>query len=99
MGSDLKEWKCRNGHVLGVAQRVEVNREFAGRPLRYHSTRLLLYRHAVDLSQETPAEVEVIANVEGTTLDVRCDAPGCEAVRSWYEGEAALGALLEACQD
>lgn len=103
MGSELKTWKCGNGHVLGVVQRVQVTRQLpvtlggnTGQEVRYHSSRLLLYRHAVDLTQETPAEVDVMATVEGTTLDVRCDAPGCDAVRSWYEGEAAMDALMAA---
>ncbi len=97
MGSDtdtLTPWKCRNGHTLGVVQRAEVSRQFGGRRVRYRTMRLLLYRHAVDLSAATPEEVEVIANVEGTTLDVRCSC--CDAVRSWIEGEEALAAMLRA---
>lgn len=86
-GQILKPWKCKNGHTLGVVQRIEVSREFEGKPLRYRTTRLMLYRHAVDLSAEAPAEVEVMANVEGTTMDVCCDVDGCGAVRSWFVGE------------
>ncbi len=95
MGSDiLKPWKCKNGHTLGVVQRVEASRQICGRPVRYHTTRLLLYRQAVDLAAESPQDVEVIACIEGTTLDVRCSC--CGAVRSWYEGEAVLEAFLDA---
>ena len=96
----LKDWKCKNGHVLGVRQNIERERAIApgmgGKAIRYHTARLMLYRRAVDPQAASPAEVDVIANVEGTTLDVRCDVEGCGAVRSWFEGAAALERLLDA---
>lgn len=82
----MKQWRCKNGHVLGIVQRVKVSERW--------TTRLMLFRQAIDLeAARNFDDVEVIANIEGTTLDVRCSV--CNAVRSWYIGEAALERLIE----
>jgi hypothetical protein len=88
---ETKQWKCPNGHVLGVVERAkEVNNG------RYrHVTRLILYRHAIDLSQAQPEDVDVIGALEGTMLRIRCDVPGCGAVRTWQIGEEAIERLIE----
>lgn len=75
-GAKYKLWRCRNGHVMGMAVRERVE----GR----HVHRLLLYRQAVAYEGEPPAEVDVIALVEGTALEIRCSV--CGEVRAWYEG-------------
>ena len=85
----LKPWKCENGHVLGVVQRVRVKDG--------HVARLMLYRHAIDGGVNgAMEEVDVIACIEGTTLDVACDAAGCDKKRTWFIGEDALEAFIEA---
>lgn len=77
----MKTWKCKNNHVLGVVQRVKIG--------GIHVARLLLYREAVDLSGNgTMSEVDVMAVVEGTVLDVKCSI--CGTVRPWYMGRDAL---------
>lgn len=86
-----KRWKCENGHVLGVVQREKVS---VGNSRRW-ITRLLLFRHAIDLQSGQMAEVDVAAHVEGTVFDVRCDVAGCGAVRSWYIGEEMMEMLVE----
>ena len=48
---DLKQWQCSKGHALGV---IRMNGN--GIP------QLMLYRHAVDLSAEQPAQVDVGGN-------------------------------------
>jgi hypothetical protein len=85
-----KSWKCGNGHQLGQVVRVEVNNN--GR--KHYVTRLNLYRHAIDMQAETPEEVDVIAVLEGTTLNVRCDVPGCGASRAWFIGQEAMEHLV-----
>lgn len=40
-------------------------------------------------------QVDVIALVEGTPLDVRCSVPGCGCARTWWTGENALERLIE----
>jgi hypothetical protein len=83
----LKQWKCRNGHVLGVVRQVKHN---GGRVAR-----LMLFRHAIDMTKDTLENVDVLAYVEGTTLDVDCDVPGCGLKRSWFLGADATERLLE----
>jgi hypothetical protein len=86
-----KQWKCENGHVLGVVQREKVSQG----ERRVWITRLLLFRHAIDLQSGQMAEGDVAARVEGTVFDVRCDVAGCGAVRSWYIGEEMMEMLVE----
>jgi hypothetical protein len=84
----MKQWKCKNGHVLGVIQRVKTGNG--------HVTRLMLFRDAIDLKANGQAkEIDVIANIEGTTLDVRCSVARCGEVRSWFMGEDAMERLVE----
>lgn len=88
----MKQWLCPGGHVLGVVQRTKVN----GREGRsYHVSRLMLFRQAVDLSVEA-GDVDVMAVVEGTTLDVRCSV--CGEARTWWMGADAMERLVEKCK-
>jgi hypothetical protein len=93
MSKGLKQWKCPNGHVLGVVERVKAGQE--------HVTRLMLFRQALDIGEkegELMQDVDVIANIEGTILDVRCSVPGCGQIRSWFAGEDALARMVERVQ-
>jgi len=87
----LKQWKCEHGHVLGVIRREAVSANGS----TYHATRLMLFRQAIDLDAGAMLDVDVIALIEGTTLDVRCSVQGCGATRTWWIGEAALERLME----
>jgi len=51
----------------------------------------MLFRQAIDV--DCAAEVDVMAVVEGTALDIRCSV--CGEVRPWYMGEDALEGLME----
>jgi hypothetical protein len=86
--STLKQWRCSNNknHVLGVTERVKVTLEVKGRKLKYFTTRLLIFRHAVDLGEEIPAEIEVCGMLDGKTLNMtwKCSVPGCECVEEWH---------------
>jgi len=76
----LKQWKCDNGHVLGVVQRVRVD--------GFHVSRLMLFRHAINLDVDGKMEdVDVIAIIEGSTLDAACDVENCGAKRTWHMGK------------
>ena len=79
--SEIKPWRCINGHVLGQVQRN-------GSGIR----QLLLYRNAID-EKEMLDEVDVMAIVEGYVANVRCSI--CGQTRTWVPGEEALRALLE----
>jgi hypothetical protein len=90
----LKQWKCKNNHLLGIVDRVAVS----GNVGKYHVARLILFRHAIDLDPTSSLvldDVDVIGNIEGTVMDIRCSVPGCGEVRTWYLGEAALERLIE----
>ena len=84
--SEMTQWRCKNGHVLGIIERVKNGER--------RKTRLLLFRNALDLNSGTGV-IDVMANIDGTTLDVRCSVPGCGAMRSWFAGEAALERLID----
>ncbi len=71
-------WKCGKDHILGMTKRN-------GRGIRV----LLLYRHAVDMGAESPAEVEVMGRLQGMMLEIKCDVPGCGEARTWAEDAAA----------
>lgn len=87
----LRQWKCQNGHVLGVIERMEMNEAGQKRQV----TRLLLFRQAIDPMQGNIQDADVIASVEGTTFDVRCSVIGCCETRSWFIGEDAIQRLLQ----
>ncbi len=87
----LKQWKCENGHVLGIVDRVQASNNGT----KYHISRLMLFRQAIDLdpvSSVTLADVDVIANIEGTVMDIRCSC--CSLIRTWWMGDAALERFL-----
>ena len=89
-----KMWKCKNGHVLGVVQRVKVS----SNGTKYHVSRLILFRQAVDLKEITSIsleEMDVIGSIEGIVLDIRCSMPGCGSRRTWYTGEASIEKFFE----
>ncbi len=86
---DVKAWKCPRGHILGIVSRVKT-RATGG---TIHVSRLLLFRQAVDQQAVSPENVDVIAAVEGTALEIRCSV--CGEVRPWYIGQDALERLLE----
>jgi hypothetical protein len=89
---ELEQWKCKNGHMLGVVERVKVDNSQGGpRYIR----RLILFRHAIDLSQPSPEEVDVIGLLEGSMLYIRCDVEGCGKVRPWKMGADVLERILE----
>ena len=79
---DDKQWTCRCGAGLG---RIVWNGD--GIP------QLLLYRHAVDLKAEAPAEVEVLGPLMGK-MPVECDV--CGEVKVWWPSAQVLLALLDA---
>lgn len=86
--SNMKQWRCEKNkdHVLGVIERVEVKLLVRGSTLRYHTSRLTIFRTAVDQGAEVPAEIEVAG-----TLDVKmllgmiwvCTVPGCGCPKEW----------------
>lgn len=86
---ELKQWKCENGHVLGVVERVRAT----SNGVKYYVSRLMLFRQAIDEESFVLKDVDVIANIEGTVMDIRCSC--CSTVRTWWMGAASLERFLE----
>ncbi|HPS41355.1 MAG TPA: hypothetical protein PK040_02040 [Anaerolineaceae bacterium] len=76
---ELKIWRCGKGHALGVVRRN-------GRGVE----QLLLYRHAI--AGGSSEQVDVMAVVEGSVMDIRCDI--CGEMRTWAIGQAAFERLM-----
>ena len=87
---ELKEWKCKHGHILGVVRRQPVSNN--GRT--YYVTQLMSYRHAVDMASDHSVDVDlIIGPIEGSAGPFQCDVPGCGCKRPWIMGEAAMGEI------
>lgn len=80
MGDTVQVWRCKEGHVLGQVRKN-------GRGLN----QLLLYRRAV-AAEGSPAEVDVMAVVQGSVVDIRCDI--CGDLRTWVPGQAEYERLM-----
>lgn len=76
-----KQWHCKCGAGLGL---ISWNGD--GIP------QLMLYRHAVDMRAEKPAEVEVLGPLMGK-MPVECDA--CGEVTVWWPSAQVLLALMD----
>lgn len=77
--TEVKRWRCPNGHVLGQVYRN-------GSGIR----RLMLYRQA--LEEGEPGDVDVIAVVEGDVMDVTCSV--CGAMRTWAAGDEVIRKMM-----
>lgn len=79
---DLKQWHCKNNHALGM---IRLNGD--------GSPQLVLYRHAVDLAAEKPAEVDLMIGPLVGRMPVRCDI--CDDVRVWDVSVGAIADLIQ----
>ena len=95
---ELKLWRCLKNkkHVLGVIEYVKVRVTVNGESARYHTSRLSLFREAVDTEAGIPDEVGVIGTID-TNIMLRmgwaCTVPGCGCVREWNPDEEGLAWL------
>lgn len=80
---NLKQWQCKNKHTLGM---IQINGD--GVP------QLMLYRHAVDMNAEKPAEVELMIGPLIGRMPVLCDAPDCGTVTLWDMSDRALAEMI-----
>lgn len=81
--ADMKPWKCKGGHWLG--QIKNKGHGFA---------QLILFRHAIDMEAEIPAEQDVMGILEGRMMNIECDVPGCGRVREWIPGKAEIEQII-----
>ena len=95
---NMKHWLCGNGHIMGVIERVQTGVRMADEStLRYFTKRLLIFRVAVDLNAEVPAEIEVVGALDGRMLSMvwKCSIPGCGCMKEWHPDEDALDWLKQ----
>ena len=81
---EKRQWVCKNvecGAVLGIIRWNGAN-----------VPQLMILRHAVKLTDENPAQVDVIGTLEGW-MPVRCDI--CEHVRVWEVSSQVVSSLAE----
>ena len=78
---DLKQWQCKNNHALGM---IRLNGN--------GSPQLMLYRHAVDLTSDQPAQVDVMIGALVGQMPVQCDI--CGDVQLWAASVDALAELI-----
>ena len=94
---NLKQWKCskNKNHILGVIERVQVSVNVDESTLKYHTTRLIIFRTSVDLASEVPAEIEVSGAIDGKIMSLvwKCSVPGCGCMREWHPDEGAIELL------
>jgi len=85
---DAESWTGdkNHKHVLGQTREVIL-------PDGRHVIMLELYRHAVNLEDERPAEVDVIGPLLGE-MPVQCDVEGCNFVGIWRLGHDAMREML-----
>ncbi len=101
--ADLTQWHCNRNkdHILGVIERVQVHvtRKDKTR-LRYYTTRLSIFRTAVDMGAEVPDEIEVSGVVDGKMLNLvwKCSVPGCGGSKEWHP-DLGMVELLETLYD
>ena len=81
--TEMKSWRCKQGHTMGLVVRKNRVRQ------------LLLLRKAVKspgYPVDMTEEMDIMAVVEGYVADVRCSL--CGEVRTWVPGEEAMRKLL-----
>lgn len=75
-----KQWRCKNDHILGM--------------IRWNGDRvpqLMLFRHALDMNSDHPADVDVIGPLVGR-IPVRCEL--CDEVSLWEVSVDALAGMI-----
>lgn len=87
--NEIRAWtgakEDKHTHVLGQMRAQEVD---GGARLVI----LEVYRNAVDLEAESPAEVDICNIVHGKSF-VRCNVDGCEYVGVWHMRNDVMRAL------
>jgi hypothetical protein len=67
-----------------MTERVRETLQVNGTTIRYYTTRLLLFRQAVDMTADVPAEIEVAGFGNGRIMSIVWRCSVCGAIREWY---------------
>lgn len=88
-----KQWKCRNGHVLGVVLSKRIKTQVEDIKVEYNTSVLIIFRKAIDLNSETMDDVDACGILYGRMLLYfrwECSVLGCGCHRDWYPDDDAL---------
>lgn len=80
----FKQWRCEQGHVMGVTERVKVALRAGTTTIKYFTTRLSIFQNSVDMEADVPAEIEVSSVLDGRILSMvhRCSI--CHSIKEWH---------------
>lgn len=92
-GERFRHWTCGQGHVLGVIERVRMSLQVDDMRVRYFTSRLVLFRNAVDMAAERPAEIEVSTSLDGRFLSMMHTCTVCGMMREWHPQKKAAELL------
>lgn len=85
MAENMKQWRCRNNHILGFIR-------WNGNKL----PQLMLLREALDMQAEHPDEVDLLGPLDGR-MPIRCSI--CDDVQVWAISVDGLVALFMQLDD
>lgn len=96
---NMKQWRCdkNKNHVLGVIERKEVKLEVRELKLRYFTSRLIIFRNAIDVNAEIPTEIDVAGDLDGKILSMvwRCSVQGCGCLKEWHPDDVVVDYLVK----
>ena len=94
--SNMKQWQCRNNkdHVLGVIERVQMKLQVKGITLSYFTSRLIIFREAIDRSAEIPTEIDVAGTVDGKLSSVIWRCSECNCIKEWHPDDEITDYLV-----
>jgi len=88
-----KQWKCKKGHVLGLVVRTKEQAKVESMTVKYHTSKLIIFRNAVDLFVNANEAVDAAGQLQGRMLlgfSWKCSVPGCGCIREWNPDDEAL---------
>ena len=95
--STMEQWRCPHddNHVLGVMVDDKEKVTVKDRHIVYSTTRLIIFRNAVDLSAELPDEIEVAGVLDGKYLNMHWRCSICKNTKKWNLGREIVRHLTE----
>lgn len=93
MTVSAKQWKCKNGHVLGLVVRTKEQAKVENMTVRYHTSKLIIFRFAIDPLADAMSDVDAAGELQGRMLlgfSWRCSVLGCGCIREWHPDDEAL---------
>lgn len=89
----MKQWKCANGHLMGVYEHAKADVTVEKKTLHYHTVKLIIFRQAINMESEPLVDVDAAGTIYGRMLlgfSWKCSVPGCGCIREWSPDDEAL---------